>query len=222
MQKRLVAASLLVLSSYWAEAQHFSEWANRDDARALIYACGLPSSDLLETVNQGTVSNPVYYWQRKLIYANRHVEVWFLGPNKSGPIWDYTSAFRTEGDDTLGPAQIKRYLPCGATTLAMRDASISVPASQRVRIADTEASTAAYATPGSAPNGEAVGTLIIFFFCLLVYFVPVAVATHRKCKASGGVFVLNLFLGWTIIGWVVALAWAAGGEVNTPQPVRSA
>ena len=50
-------------------------------------------------------------------------------------------------------------------------------------------------------------------FCVLLigvligsYFFPTLIA-HGKNK-SGTVFVLNLFLGWTLIGWVATLVWA--------------
>jgi Superinfection immunity protein len=46
-------------------------------------------------------------------------------------------------------------------------------------------------------------------FCLL-YFLPSIIA-HRK-HAFMGVFLLNLFLGWTVIGWFVALIWACTAE----------
>ena len=44
------------------------------------------------------------------------------------------------------------------------------------------------------------------FAAVFVYFIP-TFATAGK-KNSSGVFVVNLFLGWTLVGWVVALAWA--------------
>ena len=52
------------------------------------------------------------------------------------------------------------------------------------------------------------------FFILLVlavpYFVPSIVAVTRKMPNKGSTIVVNLFLGWTFIGWVVALAMACG------------
>jgi hypothetical protein len=30
------------------------------------------------------------------------------------------------------------------------------------------------------------------------------------------IFVLDLFLGWTLIGWVIALAWSVA--TDTPKP----
>jgi putative effector of murein hydrolase LrgA (UPF0299 family) len=43
---------------------------------------------------------------------------------------------------------------------------------------------------------------------LALYFVPSVVAVARKVTHQGSVIVINLFLGWTFIGWVVALAMA--------------
>lgn len=39
-----------------------------------------------------------------------------------------------------------------------------------------------------------------------VYFIPAIAGKDKKNATS--IFLLNLFLGWTFIGWVVALVWA--------------
>ncbi len=44
----------------------------------------------------------------------------------------------------------------------------------------------------------------------LLYFVPTIVAIARSMRNKGSTIVVNIFLGWTIIGWVVALAMACG------------
>ncbi len=59
--------------------------------------------------------------------------------------------------------------------------------------------------------------LLIMIVAIPLYMLPSFVAAGRKCKAAAGIVVVNLFLGWTFIGWVVALAWAASGEA-TPRP----
>jgi hypothetical protein len=46
---------------------------------------------------------------------------------------------------------------------------------------------------------------------LCVYFLPTIVASHRRHPSSIGIFILNLFLGWSVLGWVVSLVWAASG-----------
>jgi len=43
---------------------------------------------------------------------------------------------------------------------------------------------------------------------ILLYFLPVIIAAVRNHHNGWSILVVNLFLGWTIVGWVVALAWA--------------
>ena len=45
---------------------------------------------------------------------------------------------------------------------------------------------------------------------MLLYFVPTVVALYRETPNKGSTIVVNIFLGWTLIGWVVALAMAFG------------
>lgn len=57
-----------------------------------------------------------------------------------------------------------------------------------------------------------------FVFALLItiaslfYFLPFAIAFYKKRINTGAIFALNLFLGWSLIGWVVALVWALKDE----------
>ncbi len=55
-----------------------------------------------------------------------------------------------------------------------------------------------------------------FLVVLALYFLPTIVAVARKVTHQGSVVVINLFLGWTFIGWVVALAMAC----RTSQVLR--
>ena len=49
-----------------------------------------------------------------------------------------------------------------------------------------------------------IGIAIAFY----VYFAPTFVA-HRRGKANFlAIFWLNLLLGWTFVGWVIAFVWA--------------
>ena len=50
-----------------------------------------------------------------------------------------------------------------------------------------------------------VGILII----LTLYFLPTIVAKVRGVPNLGSVAVINFFLGFTLVGWVVALSMAA-------------
>jgi hypothetical protein len=56
------------------------------------------------------------------------------------------------------------------------------------------------------------GQIVLLIVFAFIYFLPTYVAWMRFARGFWGVFVLNLFLGWTFVGWVVALAWAAVGS----------
>lgn len=43
---------------------------------------------------------------------------------------------------------------------------------------------------------------------LVMYLLPAVIANMRRHHQQGSIFVLNLLLGWTIIGWIVALVWS--------------
>ena len=45
---------------------------------------------------------------------------------------------------------------------------------------------------------------------IALYLVPTIVALSRDMPNKGSTIAINLFLGWTLIGWVVALAMALG------------
>ncbi len=54
--------------------------------------------------------------------------------------------------------------------------------------------------------GELLATYFILY--LIIYFLPTLVALLFGSNRKGAVFVMNLFLGWTLIGWVLAFIWA--------------
>ena len=43
---------------------------------------------------------------------------------------------------------------------------------------------------------------------LALYFLPCIIASSRGTKSQGGIFLLTLFLGWTLVGWLLAAIWA--------------
>lgn len=45
-----------------------------------------------------------------------------------------------------------------------------------------------------------------------LYFLPTIIAMLRKKKNAGAIFALNLFLGWTFLGWLGALIWSLLAE----------
>src|SRR5690606_1029176 len=68
----------------------------------------------------------------------------------------------------------------------------SIPANERNAIADVFAPTIVVLAP-------------------LLYFLPTIEAYLRQHRSLTSIGLVNLFLGWTLLGWVAAIAWACAG-----------
>jgi hypothetical protein len=76
-----------------------------------------------------------------------------------------------------------------------------------------------------AADAPGVEILLVVVFGLAVYFVPTIIAWNKRQGSS--VMIVNLVFGWTIVGWVGALAWAlmndppAAVVIQQPSPPTS-
>ncbi len=59
---------------------------------------------------------------------------------------------------------------------------------------------------GFAVNRLGVQEVLLLVLGISLYFVPTFIARHKKNGTR--IIMLNIFLGWTLIGWIVALVWA--------------
>ncbi|MDE2992943.1 MAG: superinfection immunity protein [Chloroflexota bacterium] len=50
----------------------------------------------------------------------------------------------------------------------------------------------------------------VWLALLALHFLPTCIAVVRKTSSRKKVFMMNLFLGWTFLGWIVALVWSFG------------
>lgn len=64
--------------------------------------------------------------------------------------------------------------------------------------------------------------LILFSIGLAFYLLPAAVAWRRNCRACVRIALVDVLLGWTVLGWVVAMYWAVKGRVRTLNPAAAA
>ncbi|MFL6519200.1 MAG: superinfection immunity protein [Chthoniobacterales bacterium] len=90
-------------------------------------------------------------------------------------------------------AKQRRILDAKLTSLGKPKPQVAI-SDQAVNIATAPPSSS------SAPILGLVGILAI------PYFFPSIVGCRKKNASA--IFVLNFFLGWTFVGWVVALVWA--------------
>jgi len=67
--------------------------------------------------------------------------------------------------------------------------------------------------PSTPENHRALAGLGIMGF--IAYWVPTLAANSNRHRNRAAIGMLNLFLGWTFIGWVVALLWAESDNSET-------
>ena len=63
--------------------------------------------------------------------------------------------------------------------------------------------------------GWTIGTILM----LVTYCAPIIIAVAAKHPNTAPIAVVNVLLGWTGIGWVVALAWSLS-NISTRRAVE--
>lgn len=58
---------------------------------------------------------------------------------------------------------------------------------------------------------DVIISLMILGIILAAYLAPTLVAFQRQTSNRWSVGVINVFFGWTFIGWVIALAMSVSG-----------
>jgi cytochrome c biogenesis protein CcdA len=53
-----------------------------------------------------------------------------------------------------------------------------------------------------------MASAVFLILGFILYWVPTLVANSNRHRNRVAIGMLNLFLGWTVIGWIVALIWA--------------
>jgi hypothetical protein len=79
-----------------------------------------------------------------------------------------------------------------------------------------------YATSAAAVSngGNAAVGIVLVLVSIVAYWVPTIVAASRRGAVNtGSIVVINLFLGWTVVGWVIALAMACRSRPQQPAYV---
>jgi hypothetical protein len=56
---------------------------------------------------------------------------------------------------------------------------------------------------------------LIAALCLIPYFLPTVIALMRNHPSAGGIFAVNFLFGWTVLGWIICLIWAASDTSRT-------
>ena len=62
--------------------------------------------------------------------------------------------------------------------------------------------------------------IICATFLIASYFIPAFIADKKNNRNATAIFWLNLLVGWTLLGWLIALIWALTNE-KAPLPIDS-
>ncbi len=73
----------------------------------------------------------------------------------------------------------------------------------------------------SMATAAGISATVLFAFAsgLAFYFLPAIIGFYRKKDNKISILMLNLFLGWSLIGWVVAIVWATSKDKITVQTI---
>jgi hypothetical protein len=62
------------------------------------------------------------------------------------------------------------------------------------------------------------GAVAFFIAMFMIYPIPASLAIHRQVTDRIALTLINLLLGWTVIGWFAWLLWAALGHTDKTGP----
>ena len=70
-----------------------------------------------------------------------------------------------------------------------------------------------------AQLGEDAGhAFVLVMGFVIIYFAPSIVAYERGHHQRHAILALNLFLGWTVLGWIAAFVWASMAVSGEGKP----
>lgn len=61
----------------------------------------------------------------------------------------------------------------------------------------------------------------MIFGGICLYLLPAIIANYRKHREKNAIFMINLILGWTFLGWAVALVWSFTSNVDKLKPATA-
>ena len=76
----------------------------------------------------------------------------------------------------------------------------------------------------SGYSGIAFVGFLMIGLGIVAYFIPGIIAAVRRHRKTTSIFLVNLFFGWSVLGWIIALLWAfradaAPNKVAVPPPL---
>ena len=80
---------------------------------------------------------------------------------------------------------------------------------------------AGMALPAHARANYEAAASLFFALCLIVggigYIIPCLIAWDRGHQDQRKIWIVTILLGWTGVGWLIALIWSLNGPRKTPS-----
>lgn len=187
--------------------------------------CSYDDQRRLESCEQGAISDRAWCdaLEKRLIAYGSTPAVKQIHQCPSGETWndengvcaaDYSLAIQQQEADKKAHAG---YYEQPTVKHPVSPKHFKAPATTTPRYNDVPAVPAVATTPTTTSSSDSSSGMAvsIVLFCIVLYFLP-SLAGYKK-RNAGAIFALNLFLGWTLIGWIVAFVWAS--TKDAPEPV---
>jgi hypothetical protein len=57
----------------------------------------------------------------------------------------------------------------------------------------------------------------VCFVITVIYLLPGIIASARSHRSAISIWIITIFTGWTVVGWLVALVWAFSSNVKSSK-----
>jgi hypothetical protein len=105
-----------------------------------------------------------------------------------------------------------------SSVLVLMESSMPLTDKAAIEAAKTGKTSISSHDSGTSENTNSeLGAILLILGGLVFYFIPTIAGLSKR--NSGSIFALNFFLGWTFIGWVVALVWAVSKDAPAQKTV---
>ncbi|MBV9656086.1 MAG: superinfection immunity protein [Acetobacteraceae bacterium] len=71
----------------------------------------------------------------------------------------------------------------------------------------------------SADGASVAVGIILILAGVSIYLLPFSIGCRRKLSSLGALFFVNVFFGWTLLGWFACLIWAAAGATKAQDAI---
>lgn len=95
----------------------------------------------------------------------------------------------------------------------------TIPAPTKPAVAPAYSPAQGEPAPASHDDTNAGGIVLLYIIgagtvALMIYFLPAIIGRSREISSGGALFFVNLLFGWTVIGWLFCMLWAATGATR--------